>query len=220
MNVRNLQKKSETDWARIDRMTDEEIDTSDTPLLDDAFFKSAKWLLPRWCIDLNDFRQAKEFAEHILKRKWQQDLNESPVKRVEHKAFNTALIVAYARPFHNNKTLRGAPESSLRKQVNEVLSEAREAELHERILRLRDTVIAHSDGRAIGIYGSISLGLTITGVVENLSESDVKLLNRMIKKWIDYLGIEHSKLKKRIAKALQDDDTRIMAVKSNISRKR
>src|SRR6185369_1461670 len=143
MNVRSLQKKSETDWARIDRMSDDEIDTSDIPPLDDAFFKSAKWLLPRWCIDLGDFKQAKEFAEHILKRKWQQGLNESPGKRVEHMAFNTALIVAYARPFHNNKTHKGAPAASLREQVGEVLIDTAEVELHERILRLRNTVIAH-----------------------------------------------------------------------------
>src|SRR6185436_11842893 len=142
----------------------------------------------------------------------QQNLNESPVKRVEHSAFNTALIVSYARPFHNNKTLKGAPASSLREQVGEVLSESAVVNLHERILRLRDTVIAHSDGRAIGVYGSF------TGVVENLGESEVKLLKRMIKKWIGYLGIEQSKLKKRIAEAVQDAGEGIMAIQSNVRR--
>jgi uncharacterized protein (DUF4415 family) len=39
-------KPSETDWARIDQMTDEEIDTSDIPPLDDAFFASAQWRMP------------------------------------------------------------------------------------------------------------------------------------------------------------------------------
>ncbi len=46
MNVRNLKKPSETDWARIDRMTDEEIDTSDSPPLDDDFFARAQWRMP------------------------------------------------------------------------------------------------------------------------------------------------------------------------------
>ena len=32
-----MKKPSETDWARIDQMTDEEIDTSDIPPLDEAF---------------------------------------------------------------------------------------------------------------------------------------------------------------------------------------
>ena len=46
MNVKNLKKPSETDWARIDRMTDEEIDISDSPPLDDDFFARAEWRMP------------------------------------------------------------------------------------------------------------------------------------------------------------------------------
>jgi hypothetical protein len=38
---------SRTDWARIDAMTDEDIDTSDIPLLTDAFFERARLRLPR-----------------------------------------------------------------------------------------------------------------------------------------------------------------------------
>jgi uncharacterized protein (DUF4415 family) len=46
MSVKNLKKPSETDWARIDQMTDEEIDTSDSPPLDDEFFARAEWRMP------------------------------------------------------------------------------------------------------------------------------------------------------------------------------
>ncbi|CAN5390773.1 hypothetical protein BH10ACI1_BH10ACI1_00240 [soil metagenome] len=46
MSVKNLKKPSETDWARIDSMTDEEIDTSDSPPLDDDFFARAEWRMP------------------------------------------------------------------------------------------------------------------------------------------------------------------------------
>ena len=46
MNAENLKKQSKTDWARIDRMTDEEIDTSDSPPLDDDFFARAEWRMP------------------------------------------------------------------------------------------------------------------------------------------------------------------------------
>ncbi len=46
MSVRNLKKQSETDWARIDALTDEEIDTSDIPPLDDDFFARAEWRMP------------------------------------------------------------------------------------------------------------------------------------------------------------------------------
>jgi uncharacterized protein (DUF4415 family) len=44
---RNLKQPSKTDWARIDQMTDDEIDTSDIPPLDDAFFASAQLRVPR-----------------------------------------------------------------------------------------------------------------------------------------------------------------------------
>jgi uncharacterized DUF497 family protein len=47
MNAPNLNKPSETDWARIDAMTDEMIDTSDIPPLPDEFFAKATWRLPR-----------------------------------------------------------------------------------------------------------------------------------------------------------------------------
>jgi uncharacterized protein (DUF4415 family) len=45
-----MHKPSETDWARIDAMTDEEIDTSDIPPLTEAFFKRAKVRMPQHLI--------------------------------------------------------------------------------------------------------------------------------------------------------------------------
>jgi len=42
-----MNKPSETDWARIDAMTDEMIDTSDIPPLSDEFFAKAAWRMPR-----------------------------------------------------------------------------------------------------------------------------------------------------------------------------
>jgi len=42
-----MNKQSETDWKRVDEMRDEEIDTSDTPALDDGFFAKAKLRMPR-----------------------------------------------------------------------------------------------------------------------------------------------------------------------------
>lgn len=47
MSGRNLKRPSETDWARIDGMADEEIDTSDIPPLDDEFFAKAQWRMPK-----------------------------------------------------------------------------------------------------------------------------------------------------------------------------
>lgn len=47
MSVKDLKKPSETNWERINQMTDEEIDTSDIPPLDDAFFARAQWRMPK-----------------------------------------------------------------------------------------------------------------------------------------------------------------------------
>ena len=47
MNGKDLKKASETGWARIDQMGDEEIDTSGIPKLGDEFFASAEWRMPQ-----------------------------------------------------------------------------------------------------------------------------------------------------------------------------
>jgi hypothetical protein len=46
MSVSNLKRPSETNWARIDEMSDEMIDTSDVPPLDESFFAKAKLRMP------------------------------------------------------------------------------------------------------------------------------------------------------------------------------
>ncbi len=47
MNESSMNKQSGTDWKRVDEMTDEEIDTSDIPPLDDNFFAKAKLRMPK-----------------------------------------------------------------------------------------------------------------------------------------------------------------------------
>jgi uncharacterized protein (DUF4415 family) len=42
-----MNKPSQTDWERIDKLTDEEIDTSDIPPLDDSFFAKARLRMPQ-----------------------------------------------------------------------------------------------------------------------------------------------------------------------------
>ena len=41
-----MKKTSGTDWTRLESMTDEEIDTSDIPELDDVFFNEAELRVP------------------------------------------------------------------------------------------------------------------------------------------------------------------------------
>ena len=38
---------SRTNWAEVDSLSDEEIDTSDAPALGEEFFRRAKWRLPK-----------------------------------------------------------------------------------------------------------------------------------------------------------------------------
>jgi uncharacterized protein (DUF4415 family) len=42
-----MKNTSRTDWARIDAMSDEEIDTSDIPPLSDEFFEKAQLRMPK-----------------------------------------------------------------------------------------------------------------------------------------------------------------------------
>ncbi len=41
-----MSKSSKTDWKRLSKMKDKDIDTSDIPELDDAFFENAELRLP------------------------------------------------------------------------------------------------------------------------------------------------------------------------------
>ena len=46
MNENNMNNYSETNWARVDALKDEEIDRAEIPPLDEKFFAKAKWRLP------------------------------------------------------------------------------------------------------------------------------------------------------------------------------
>lgn len=46
MNESNTNNSSKTNWERFDAIADEDIDTSDSPALTEAFFAKARWLIP------------------------------------------------------------------------------------------------------------------------------------------------------------------------------
>jgi len=46
MNENNTSKLSQTDWQRVDALTDDKIDTSDIPELGASFFANATWREP------------------------------------------------------------------------------------------------------------------------------------------------------------------------------
>jgi uncharacterized protein (DUF4415 family) len=47
MNEKDLKKQSATDWKKSEAMTDEEIDVSDVPPLNEKFFANAALRLPK-----------------------------------------------------------------------------------------------------------------------------------------------------------------------------
>jgi uncharacterized protein (DUF4415 family) len=47
MSENNLKTTSQTNWAKLEAMTDEEIDVSDIPPLDEKFFANARLRMPR-----------------------------------------------------------------------------------------------------------------------------------------------------------------------------
>lgn len=46
MKANFITEKSQTDWQRVEAMTDEDIDFSDCPELDDEFFENALLCVP------------------------------------------------------------------------------------------------------------------------------------------------------------------------------
>lgn len=46
MNENTMNNSSETNWERVDALTEEEIDTSDIPPLTEEFFQSSRWWKP------------------------------------------------------------------------------------------------------------------------------------------------------------------------------
>ena len=47
MSENNLKNTSQTNWAKLEAMTDEEIDTSDSQPLDESFFAEAELRMPK-----------------------------------------------------------------------------------------------------------------------------------------------------------------------------
>ena len=46
MNKKSISRRSKTDWARVKALKDDQIDYSDSPKIDAAFFKNARLRLP------------------------------------------------------------------------------------------------------------------------------------------------------------------------------
>jgi hypothetical protein len=153
-----------------------------------------KELLKRLVLSYWDFDQAKQFAQQILIRDWQNDSDE--VWSIIHRALNTALLVAYARPFtHNDKGKQGKV-CSLPEKIIKVF-DSDEKKLHQKIVGrsgLRNSVYAHSDSEphdlkiSIHNIGGIPLAIPLKGdPFTPLPKTQVANLDQMIDKltaWI------------------------------------
>jgi len=53
MNEKSMNNSLESDWERVDAMSDEEIDTSEIPPLSQEFFKKAKVRMPKQEVTIN-----------------------------------------------------------------------------------------------------------------------------------------------------------------------
>lgn len=83
MNESNLKNTSQTNWEKLEEMTDDEIDTSDIPPLDEKFFANARLRMPKGKITVT-LNVDKEIAD------WYQSQGE------ESKALMNAALKIYA----------------------------------------------------------------------------------------------------------------------------
>lgn len=162
--------------------------------------------LSRLNIFLFDFTHARRFASHILRMKLHEVKNPQAVAKLVHSAFNTSLIVSYARPFHKSNDSAGL-RVSLWEAVQTVLSHDDEIELHRRVIDKRDRVFAHSDATAHEVEGFNYDGATVhfyTLADEPLTRDEMRLLGTMIGKWIKYVEQLRSELKRKKQKGINE----------------
>ena len=145
--------------------------------------------LRRLIISQKDLLQAEKFAEYIILRDLHAHPNDDSI--LVHKAFNTALIIAYARPFYAGRKQKTPVPDQLEGKVLRTLTR-KQREFHDRILRIRREEQAHSDAEAhsVDFYRWEELGVTIPmsrNTSVPLSKDDVLALLSIIgkvKRWV------------------------------------
>ncbi len=87
-----------------------------------------------------DFQQTHDIADQILKGNLHRRY---PGKnRIKLEALNSAMVVAYSRPFSGNRSIPDLPNRFIRHLSKD------EKEIHTAVLDDRNSVIAHSDGES------------------------------------------------------------------------
>jgi len=116
----------------------------------------------RLSISDDDLAQAKRFGNFILERSLH-DTTGGVDDKLIHLAFNTALIVSYARPFTMNFDKLGKKRPSMLLPFLENLS-CEEGKLHKIVCDSRDQEYAHSDSAShnVAIYKSEFFDIAIS----------------------------------------------------------
>jgi hypothetical protein len=150
----------------------------------------------RVLLSYGDFKQAQYIASYILDEK----LHDREDRRLL-EALNCAMIVAYCRPFSGNDRAIDAKIPDLSVSFLRDLSEA-EREIHEVVLRDRNTVVAHSDSIAHDLHPKV---LVISGerilmpwkadtrapLTRDATEIFLALVSRMRDKlWLERMRLE------------------------------
>jgi len=107
--------------------------------LDDKSYQKLK-LFNRILISYNDFRQCHETASFLLNENYYDHFPEQNHQLVI--SLNTAAIVSYARPFLESKG--ELAHNRLPGKVLRILN-AEEKEVHDIVIKSRNTIMAHSD---------------------------------------------------------------------------
>ena len=171
-------------------------------------------LLSRLLISYNDFHHASRIASYILEHRLHDKVNRLHGRRryrikLLWEALNSAMIVAYCRPFSGNDP---GPTDTLGNLPGRFLKglSAEELEVHQTALNDRNQLLAHSDSEAWnmrpfffkGASGSPLLVPLHSDVRAPLVHDSVDVLQRLCGKLMDRIADERAILENELAEFL------------------
>lgn len=112
----------------------------------------------RWILSSIDLDQAIEWANIILENQLYEEGGEEA--QTISRGLQTSMVVAYSRPFSGNYD-REHTTGRLNDEFLEVYDDDEKA-LHNRIIRLRHQVFAHSDSEVRGLEVNVTLFVDVT----------------------------------------------------------
>ncbi len=171
-------------------------------------------LLNRLLISYNDFHHASRIASYILEHRLHDKVERLHSRRryrikLLWEALNSAMIVAYCRPFSANDRRRAGTLGSLPARFLRGLS-CEELDLHQTVLKDRNQVLAHSDSEAWNMKplflkaasGRPMLVPLHSDVRAPLVHDSVDVLQRLCGKLMDRIAEERAILEKELAEIL------------------